>query len=198
MDASQIQLMFEEIYDHLVCSSDKIVLVHVLVALHEICKKFPLEQETSKFFLKLDYLSPFIADLLENSRKILLNESSDLKNKNVAKSASLAIGTMMDHSAIDCSSIIENFLYQFCKSFDLTLDVANFQGNKEQQEFYQGLITSIIASALVIRRFHISPEQGKNIFEMIDKSFIDKEDFYLDGIMAISALSLCKFFLNFK
>lgn len=137
-------------------------------------------------------MSLYAKEFLEKLHEIMLNISSYNPSCNPCFYAALAIGTIIEHSAADINPYLSKYLTKLVDAFEITLNLGNFNNDKEIQEAYQGFLCSCISSIIVGNRIPINNEQFNFLYNLLIQTFKMRGDIYKEGMLVLSSLGSCK------
>lgn len=178
-------LLLKLIYEKLKDCKEKGILKNLILALHAIARSYSSLDETNDFSQYVEIFS----ELLFN---ITFDFNNYDKKHNVSHSGTLALGTILEHSAMDKHLFLKEFLYKLVNAFDTTMDLTKFQNNLEIQEQYQIYLCSCISSILALHRFNLSNEEADYLYKIITDIFNAKKYVIPEGLMTISNIVVCK------
>lgn len=119
------------------------------------------------------------------------------RDENVALACFFAISSLLENAANDTRNIISDFFTVLYEALENSLLLQNFQ-DQEMQYNYQSYIASAIESALTAERIKLNKEQTKAILSKLIATFKQRENVYEEGLLACSAIALCKNYIVIK
>ena len=189
-DGNKFNKLYTTILNNL--NTSKKAGVHLCNALHYLAKSLRIdENKTSKFKVNLDAISCFLKDTLNLLLNTALNQNSYDKENNLALAAFFAIGSLLENSAKDTKTIVEDYFGVILDSFEKTLQSGTFPDTETRND-YQNYLASVIEASLVSEKISLDLTQGKYVLNMIISSFKQRECVYEEGLLAASSIALGK------
>jgi hypothetical protein len=168
------------VYDNLK-NSPKII-IYLCDSLHKICHYL---KNTDNRIMN-NYLITLLSELL---RIAYSPNAYDVEN-NVALAAFFTIGSLVDTAPPEAYNSLSEFFPNIVVAFESTFaDSSNFS-DTEMRLAYQGYIATNISSFIMERKIPLSAEQAEHLFNIIIKTFKERNTIYEEGIMTLSSLAL--------
>ena len=134
------------------------------------------------------FLFKHCKNLLEKLIKLAYIRKAYNPNSNIALSSFFVIGTILEHSDIECKNIINSFFSEIYNLLHNSLNENNFT-SKEEQLQYQSYICTIISSSCSGEKIQMNNEQLTLTYNLIIETFNQRNCIYEEGLMAMSSLA---------
>ena len=166
-------------------NSSKKVVVQLCYSINFIATEM-----RSKVLETTGYLTNYMSTLLQTMLTIAFTKDACDFNNNVALAAFFTMGTLIDYAPMDTYDIISNFFYNnLPAAFESTLSAGNF-ASEEIRFAYQSYIATVISACAAGQKVKLTSDYAMSIYQLIKRSFIERQNVYEEGLMACSSLSL--------
>ena len=160
--------------------NNKKLIIILLDCINNLVLKLPKDN--------LRYLIKHCKNLLEKLIKLAYIKNAYNPDSNIALSSFFVIGTIIEHSNIDCKNIINTFFTEIIYLLQNSLNENNFS-SKEEQYQYQSYICTIISSSCTGEKIQLNTESLNSTYNLIISTFLQRNSIYEEGIMAMSSLA---------
>ena len=154
----------------------KKILLQLFQALNQLIEK--VEEQS--------YITKHGTSIFQILMKIAYTKGASDPDTNVAGAAFYVINAVIEKSNDDMKDVILQLLFGVFTLFQQSFEISNFTSKDEQEKYQNYLCTVICASCDKIK---MNETQLYSVYELIKKTFINRQTIYEEGLMACSSLA---------